>query len=114
MLWLRAHLTYANVAATLALVLAASGFAVASIPNSRGVIRACYARHGGALRTIDKAKKGAAGHCRKNERAVSWNQKGQPGVPGGKGAQGAAGALGAQGAQGAQGVAGVAGAQGAR
>jgi hypothetical protein len=74
------HLTYANVAATLALVIAFGGgayAAVTTIPGSNKVIHGCYAKRGGALRLV------AAGHkCAKREHAISFNQQGPRGIAG--------------------------------
>ena len=89
---LRSQLSYATVGVTLALVLGASGFAMASIPGHGGIIHACYQRHGGDLRVIDRSKRRFAGKCRKSEKSLSWNQKGIPGPPGAPGPQGPAGA----------------------
>jgi hypothetical protein len=87
---LRSHLSYSNVAATIALVLATTGFAVAAIPDSSGSITGCYAKKKGNLRVIDASKK-----CRKGERKIAWNQEGPPGAAGPKGDPGAPGAPGA-------------------
>lgn len=54
--------------ALIALLLAAGGLAVAAIPDSKGVIHACYAKDSGALRVV-KGKKCAGG-----EKSLSWNQ----------------------------------------
>jgi hypothetical protein len=97
---LRSHLTYANVGVTVALVLATTGFAVASIPGRGGIISACYRGSGGGLRAIDTAKKGSAGKCTKKEKALSWNQQGPRGL------QGVPGQPGPQGVQGVRGLSG--------
>jgi hypothetical protein len=89
---LRPRLSYATGGVTSALVLGASGFAMASIPGRGGVIHACYQKHDGRLRVIDRAKGGSAGKCHKSEKSLSWNQKGQPGPPGVPGPQGPPGA----------------------
>jgi hypothetical protein len=93
------HVSYANVAATLALVLAMSGGAIAATGgfSSGGTLRAC-ANEEGAIRLLKPGKK-----CKKGQTAVAWNQTGPAGAPGAKGASGANGAAGAQGAQGGQG-----------
>ena len=54
-----------------------AGIAFAAIPDSGGVIRACYAKHSGDLRVVDSAK-----DCRRTEKAIAWNQKGPAGPPG--------------------------------
>ena len=81
---LRPRLTYGNVAATLALVLAMGGFAVAAVPGRDGKIKACYPSKTGALRVIDEKKK-----CAKGEKTLSWNQKGPAGAKGTNGINGA-------------------------
>lgn len=56
------------------------GIAYASIPDSGGVINACYSKKGGALRVIDT---GTGETCNtRTEIAVGWNQAGTPGPPG--------------------------------
>ncbi|HST25105.1 MAG TPA: hypothetical protein VLJ76_03860 [Gaiellaceae bacterium] len=110
----------------------AGGLAYASVPDSSGVIHACYntsTLHGplGVVRAIDTAK---GQTCASYEAALTWNQvgpkgptgaqgqKGPTGIPGAKGptgapgAKGATGAGGAKGATGAQGLKGATGAQG--
>jgi len=81
---LRSRLTYANVAATGALVFAMSGFAVASIPGPGGVVKGCYSKSTGSLRVIDSKK----GCSKKHERTLSWNQQGPRGLQGIQGGQG--------------------------
>lgn len=53
---------------------AAGGVAYASIPDSSGVIHACYTRSSGALRVSD------AGTCTSKETALSWNTVGRAGL----------------------------------
>jgi hypothetical protein len=103
---IRRHVSYANVAATLALVLAMSGGAVAATGgfSSGGTLRAC-ANEEGAIRLLKPGKR-----CGKGQKTVSWNQTGPAGA---KGATGAAGASGGPGATGAAGAAGAKGADGA-
>ena len=101
------HLSYANVAATLAIVLAASGVGIAAIPGKGGVIRSCYAKKTGALRVIDTGKR-----CKRGEKLLTWNNKGAtgaPGLPGAKGDPGPQGAAGTPGDTGPQGPAGTPG-----
>ncbi len=86
-----------------ALFVAASGFAVAAIPSSNGVIGACYKTKSGALSVI-KGKK-----CPRGSRPLSWNQQGPRGLAGKGGASGLKGATGPQGSQGTQGTKGEAG-----
>jgi hypothetical protein len=52
-------------------MLAATGVAIASIPDSaNGRIYACSVKTTGALRVIDRAKHQ---HCTSSERALSWS-----------------------------------------
>ncbi len=74
---LRPGLTYANVAATLALVLALGGGAYAainSIPGPGGVIHGCYAKQGGSLRLVSGGER-----CSRSEKAIAFNQRGPTG-----------------------------------
>ena len=75
-----------------ALVLAASGVAIASIPGPDNVIFGCYDNSTGGLRVIDSGKT-----CGPGETALNWSQAGPAGVPGANGAPGAAGAPGRDG-----------------
>jgi hypothetical protein len=77
------RLTYANVVATLALVLAMGGgayAAVSSIPGAGGVIHGCYQQQGGNLRLVKAGKK-----CSDNENAIAFNQQGRTGRQGAPG-----------------------------
>ena len=75
---LRQHLTYANVGTTIALVLGASGFAVAAAPKpTTKVVRACVAKRTGAVRV-----RATGARCRKTERPLSWNRTGPRGASG--------------------------------
>ncbi len=83
---LRSQLTYANVTATLALFLAASGgVAVAAgvIPAGDGTVQACYGNQNGHLRAVPSTTE-----CRPNETPLSWNQQGPKGDTGPPGADG--------------------------
>jgi hypothetical protein len=92
-------------------LLVVGGIAVfASIPDSAGVIHACFKSSNGQLRVIDSPTQ----HCRNGETAISWNQVGQQGPPGPQGIQGPKGDTGATGATGAQGPIGLTGAAGAQ
>lgn len=91
---------------------AALGVAVVtSIPDSAGVIHACY--KGNEVRLVESAS-----HCNNNEQAISWNQTGPQGPQGPagpigpQGPQGATGPTGPQGQQGPQGLTGAQGVQG--
>lgn len=99
----RRHISYANVAATLALVLAMSGGAVAATGgfSSGGKLQACVSEQG-AIRLLKAGQR-----CRKGQKAVSWNQEGPAGPRGPQGAAGPAGATGAAGTPGAAGAKGL-------
>jgi hypothetical protein len=103
---LRRSVVLAVVAAALAAV---GGVAYASIPDSSGVIHACYLRSGGSLRVVDASVTG----CKSTETALNWNQQGPPGPAGPAGPAGPTGATGATGATGPAGPAGPAGTSGA-
>ena len=98
------RLSYANVMATIAVVLAVGGgsFAIAQ-SGSKGTIRGCVNKKSGVLRALGNPGK----KCRRSERSISWNVEGPAGAPG------VAGAPGAKGADGAAGAAGPAGPKGA-
>src|SRR5262245_59229876 len=80
------------------------------------VIHACRNVHNGALRVV-----GNRHECRRNEKPISWNQRGPegpqggpgvpgpPGVPGTQGIPGVPGAIGPQGIPGPAGISGVTG-----
>jgi hypothetical protein len=99
---IRKHLSYANVAATLALVFGMTGGAVAATGgfSSGGKLQACVNEEGG-LKLLKPGKK-----CKKGQKALAWNQTGPAGATGSAGTNGANGASGPQGSSGAQGVAG--------
>jgi hypothetical protein len=98
---IRKHLSYANVAATMALVFALTGGAVAATSHSGGGSTGSKASASVTpVATVAKAKKKAAPRSTR-------------GPAGPKGATGAAGATGATGAAGPTGPAGAAGAAGA-
>jgi hypothetical protein len=74
-------------AATIALALlfvVGSTVALASIPDSDGLISGCYAKVGGDLRVIDAA----SSSCKSNEIKLEWNQQGPQGESGLEGEQG--------------------------
>src|SRR6201992_1472646 len=93
------HVSYANVAATLALVLAMSGGALAAAGgfSSGGQLKAC-ANGEGVLKLLKPGKR-----CPKGQTAVAWNQTDPAGARGATGATGPSGASGATGSQGSQG-----------
>jgi hypothetical protein len=99
----RRRVTYSQLAATGALVLAASGFAIAATGSS-GVINACAAKRGGALRVAKK--------CRHTEKRVSWNRQGPAGAAGQTGQNGQPGTNGQNGQAGQNGLDGQNGAPG--
>src|SRR5690348_1712174 len=84
----------------------AGGVAYASIPDSSGVVHACYLKSGGALRVIDNT----VADCKSNETALSWSQTGPKGASGARGPTGANGTNGTNGAPGPPGAAGTSGA----
>lgn len=71
-----------------------------------GIIHACVADAGGAVRII------GGDSCRAGERFLTWRKSGDPGPQGPQGAQGPAGPAGPAGPVGAAGTAGTAGAAG--
>lgn len=106
--FIRRRFTYANVASTLALVLAMSGGAYAAIaPIRHGVIHSCYSRSNGALRVVN-----AHARCRPHQRALNFNRRGPAGPRGLTGPAGPIGLTGAAGKTGARGAVGKAGAAG--
>jgi hypothetical protein len=102
---IRRHISYANVAATLALVFAMSGGAIAATGgfSSGGTLHAC-ANEEGAIRLLKAGKS-----CKKGQKAVTWNQTGPAGAKGAAGAAGAPGPAGASGTAGVRGDPGTAG-----
>lgn len=80
------------------------------VPDSGGVITACYNSVNGNLRLV-----GSSETCRHSEEAITWNQAGPAGPAGPAGApgpQGPVGPAGAEGPAGPQGPEGPAGQQG--
>ncbi len=64
--------------------LVVSAVALATIPDSNGVIHACYKKSGGALRVIDNSVTNCAG----SETSLNWNVQGAQGIQGPAGQQG--------------------------
>jgi hypothetical protein len=96
------HLSYANVAATLALVFAMGGGAYAALaPVHDGVIHTCLRKSNGALRVVR-----AGARCGRRERALAFDQRGRVGPRGATGAQGPIGKTGGTGKTGKTGAAG--------
>ena len=101
-------------------VAAASGIgaALASIPDSNGVIHGCY-KDSGDLRVIDTAPGSKNNSCKNGETALDWDAHGTPGArgptgpPGQKGATGPPGQKGATGPPGQKGTSGPTGPKGA-
>lgn len=91
-------------------VLAAVGVGYAAIPGGEGVIHSCYnatgANPSGQLRVIDQE---AGAKCSKNEKVLTFNQKGPKGDPGPQGPQGEKGDTGPQGLKGDTGATGPTG-----
>ena len=94
---MRRHVSYANVAATLALVFAMSGGAIAATGgfSNGGKLQACVNEEGG-LKLLKSGKR-----CKRGQKTVAWNMTGPAGTKGAAGAAGAPGASGANGAAGA-------------
>src|SRR4051794_1857577 len=102
----------ALVVATVAGGLAVGGAAYAAIPDSGGVIHACYHVNGdrqlagdGSVRLIDPnsgANKNATS-CKKDEVALDWNRTGPTGPQGAKGDMGSKGDTGPTGPKGSNG-----------
>jgi hypothetical protein len=103
MKWIGGNLSFANVAAGLALLFSMSGGAIAATGgfSTGGTLKAC-ANEEGVIRLLKPGKS-----CRKGQKPVSWNQTGPTGVKGATGATGAAGAIGATGAAGTSGPEGI-------
>jgi hypothetical protein len=96
---IKKRVTTTKLVAVLALLTAAGGAAAwAATTTSGKTIRACFKRHGGALRI--------AGRCRHDERRLSWNQIGPIGATGARGATGKTGKTGPKGEQGPTGATG--------
>jgi hypothetical protein len=79
---------------------AVAGVAIASIPDSGGVIHGCYTTLGGGLRVIDTD---LGQKCKSKETALTWSQTGPQGLAGPAGPQGDAGAQGPVGPPGPEG-----------
>ncbi len=90
---IKTRIGYANVAATMALVLAMCGGAYAASGgfSSGGTLHAC-ANGEGVIRLVKPGK-----HCKKGQTPVAWNQTGPKGATGAAGATGPAGANGKEG-----------------
>jgi hypothetical protein len=76
------------------------GVAYATIPDSNGVIHACYNKSTGTLRVIDSS----VTNCPSNDTALNWNVQGPQGPQGPAGPQGATGPQGPAGPTGPSGL----------
>ncbi len=88
---LRPRLSYANVMATAAFLMAAGGgaYAATSLVGSSGTIRGCVNKTSGVLRVVHPGAK-----CQKHrEQAITWNQHGPRGLRGLQGKQGKPGMI---------------------
>jgi hypothetical protein len=88
--------TWAAETAAAAVFASAAGVAYATIPDSQGVILACYKADSGQLRLSN------TGGCGPSESALSWNRVGPAGPPGPTGPQGMPGPPGPAGVSGYQ------------
>jgi hypothetical protein len=105
-----------TLAGSVAVVGVAGGVALATIPDSGGVVHLCYAVTNGNVRVVDPASRHKdTQSCRKNEQALPINQRGPTGATGPtgptgqQGPTGPTGATGPTGSTGQQGPAGTAG-----
>jgi hypothetical protein len=94
--------SFANVAATLALVIAIGGVSWAAIPGSDGVIKACYNNQGGGLRVTDTdPDMKTIEPCNPDsETPIDCNRQGPAGPSGPSGPQGPQGPAGSNGQNG--------------
>lgn len=88
--------------------LAVAGVSYAFIPDSSGVIHACYDKVSGQVRIYD-SQNGKPKGCGSGEIAITWNQRGPSGPSGPAGASGPSGPAGPSGATGPSGASGPAG-----
>jgi hypothetical protein len=89
-----------TITAALAVALGSVGVATATIPDSGGVINACYKSKKGAVRVIDAPSVS----CVTGETQLWWKTSGPQGPQGAPGAQGTAGPSGPAGPQGGSGI----------
>ena len=67
MTWMKRHLTYANIAATLALAMAGTGGAIAAGNHAgSGRIKACVSRFDREVYVQD--------HCLDGDKSLTWNR----------------------------------------
>jgi Collagen triple helix repeat (20 copies) len=109
---LTTRLPWAGASAIVLLLLGGGVAAVASVPDSAGLIHGCYAtgKGGGELRITDTASE----VCRRHETAISWTKNGPLGPVGARGPQGSQGVRGIAGIAGPAGLPGSGGSAGAR
>jgi Collagen triple helix repeat (20 copies) len=109
---LTTRLPWAGASAGVLLLLGGGVAALASVPDSAGLIHGCYAtgRGGGELRIIDTASQ----VCSRRETAISWTKNGPPGPVGARGPQGSQGVRGIAGVAGPDGLPGAGGSTGPR
>lgn len=80
------------VLAAVALAALGAGIGFAAVPDSSGVVHACFAKRDGALRVIDTDAGGACNTSK--ETPLDWNRTGPQGATGAQGASGPQGATG--------------------
>ena len=102
----RQRLRYAVIAATVLFGGLATS-ALAQIPDSSGVIHACFHTSNGGIRVVNDASE-----CGTSEEELTWFQTSAPGLVGDPGPQGETGATGPAGPAGPQGAPGADGADG--
>jgi hypothetical protein len=89
-----------------------TGVAFGSIPDSAGVIHACYNKTNGKIRVSDATNPKLGACLASSETALDWNKQGPEGPIGATGPAGAKGDTGAQGPKGDTGATGAAGPKG--
>lgn len=77
----RSHRAWSVAAGIIVCGLVAGGVALATIPDSNGVLHGCYQKSSGNLRIIDTS----VANCRPSETAISWNATGPAGDVGPRG-----------------------------
>jgi hypothetical protein len=104
--WIRGHLTYANVMASIAVFIALAGgaYAATGLAGSGGVINACAPKNGGPLVVLKPGKR-----CARKYVSLPIDQRGKPGRNGTNGTNGKAGTNGTNGSDGKGGATGPVG-----
>jgi hypothetical protein len=90
------------VAGGLAAAMLGFGVSQAAIPDSSGVIHACFNKLTGRLRVIN-----SSASCSRTEKSLTWNQTGPSGPPGPSGPKGSPGPSGPPGPAGSSGASGM-------